>query len=86
MDIENCAPDKYCKPFEVLIFHAILHDASGFFFEHSKKPTGYSYVLPCSVTNDDVCHVTSIAFCLYVKTLREICSDYWNNESTISCS
>ena len=68
--IDNSALDKYFKSFKVLRLHAILHDASGFVYEYSEKGPGYSYVLPCSVTNEYLGHVTGIAFCLYVKSFK----------------
>ena len=69
--IDNSTLDKYFKAYKILRLHAILHDASGFVFEHSKKGPGYSYVLPCPVTNEFLGHVTGIAFCLYVKTFKK---------------
>ena len=68
--IDNSALDKYFKSFKVLRLLAILHDASGFVYEYSEKGPGYSYVLPCSVTNEYLGHVTGIAFCLYVKSFK----------------
>ena len=68
--IDNSALDKYFKSFKILRLHAILHDASGFVYEYSEKGPGYSYVLPCSVTNEYLGHVTGIAFCLYVKSFK----------------
>ena len=68
--IDNSALDKYFKSFKILRLHAILHDASGFVYEYSEKGPGYSYVLPCSVTNEYLGHVTGIAFCLYVKSFE----------------
>ena len=61
---------KYFKSYKVLTLHAILHDASGFVFEYSEKGPGYSYVLPCPVTNEYLGHVTGLAFCLYIKTSK----------------
>ena len=69
--IDNPTLDKYFKSYKILRLHAILHDASGFVFEHSEKGPGYSYVLPCPVTNEYLGHVTGIAFCLYVKTFKK---------------
>ena len=69
--IDNSALDKYFKSFKILRLHAILHDASGFVYEYSEKGPGYSYVLPCSVTNVYLVHVTGIAFCLYVKSFKK---------------
>ena len=66
--IDNFLLDKYFKIIKILGLHAILHDASGFVFEYSEKEPGYSYVLPCPVTNEYLGHVTGIAFCLYVKS------------------
>ena len=68
--IDNSALDKYFKSFKILRLHAILHDASGFVYEYSEKGPGYSYVLPCSVTNEYLGYVTGIAFCLYVKSFK----------------
>ena len=49
--IDNSSLDKYFKSYKILRLHAFLHDASGFVFEYSEKGPGYSYVLPCPVTN-----------------------------------
>ena len=68
--IDNSSMDKYFKSYKILRLHAILHDASGFVFEYSEKGPGYSYVLPCPVTNEYLGHVTGLAFCLYVKTFK----------------
>ena len=68
--IDNSSLDKYFNSYKILRLHAILHDASGFVFEYSEKGPGYSYVLPCPVTNEYLGHVTGLAFCLYVKTFE----------------
>ena len=68
--IDNSSLVKYFKSFKILRLHSILHDAAGFVHEFSKKAPGYSYVLPCSVTNEYHGHVTGLAFCLYVKTFK----------------
>ena len=68
--IDNSALDKYFKSFKILRLYAILHDASGFVYKYSEKGPGYSYVLPCSVKNEYLGHVTGIAFCLYVKSFK----------------
>ena len=68
--IDNSSLDKNFKNLKILRLHAILHDASGFVYEYSEKGPGYSYVLPCSVTNEYLGHVTGIAFCLYVKSFK----------------
>ena len=67
---DNSSLDKYFKSFKILRLHAILHDAAGFVYEFSEKGPGYSYVLPCPVTNEYLGHVTGLAFCLYVKTFK----------------
>ena len=38
--IGNSTLDKYFKSYKILGLHAILHDASGFVFEHSEKRRG----------------------------------------------
>ena len=69
--IDNSSVDVYFKNFKVLLLHAILHDAFAcctsrvFVYENSEKGPSYSYVLPCSVKNKYVGHVTGNAFCLY---------------------
>ena len=63
--IDNSSLDKYFKSYKILRLHA-----SGFVFEYSEKGPGYSYVLPCPVTNEYLDHVTGLAFCLYVKTFK----------------
>ena len=68
--IDNSALDKYFKSFRIVRLHAILHDASCFVYEYSEKGPGYSYVLPCSVTNEYLGHVTGTAFYLYVKSFK----------------
>ena len=68
--IDNCSLDKYFKNLKLLRLQAILHNASGFVFEYSENGPGYSYVLPCPVTNEYLGQVTGIAFCLYVKTFK----------------
>ena len=70
IDIDNSSLDQYFKNLKILRLHAILHDASGFVSEHREKGPGYSYVLPCPVTNEYLGHVTGIAFCLYVKFFK----------------
>ena len=69
--IDNSSLDKFFRSFKILRLHAILHDAAGFVYELSEKGPGYSYVLPCPVTNEYLGHVTGLAFCLYVKTFKE---------------
>ena len=49
--IDNTSLDKCLNSYKFLLLHAILHDASGFFAEHSQKGPSYSYVLPCPITN-----------------------------------
>ena len=68
--IDNSSLDKYFKSFKILRLQAILHDAAGFVYELSENGPGYSYVLPCPVTNEYLGHVTCLAFCLYVKTFK----------------
>ena len=68
--IDNSSLDVYFKNFKILRLHAILHDACGFVYEYSEKGPGYSYVLPCPVTNEYVGHLTGIAFCFYLKTFK----------------
>ena len=72
--IDNSTLDKSFKSYKILRVHAILHDASALVFEQSKKGPGYSYVLPCPVTNEYLGHVTGIAFCLYVKFFKNLFS------------
>ena len=68
--IDNSSLDAYLKSFKVLRLHAILHDASGFIAEYSQKGPGYSYVLPCPITNAYVGHLTGLFFCMFVKTFK----------------
>ena len=68
--IDNSSLDKYLKSYKFLRLHAILHDASGFTAEHSQKGPGYSYVLPCPITNAYIGHMTGLMFCLFVKTFK----------------
>ena len=55
--IHNSSLDKYFKSFKVLRLHAILHDAAGCVHAFSEKGPGYSYLLPCPVTNEYLGHV-----------------------------
>ena len=68
--IVNSALNKYFISVKILRLHAILYDASGFVYEYSEKGPGYSYVLPCSVTNEYLAHVTGTPFCLYVESFK----------------
>ena len=68
--IDNSSLDKYLKSYKFLRLHAILHDASGFIAEHSQKGLGYSYALPCPITNAYIGHMTGLMFCLFVKTFK----------------
>ena len=56
--IDNSSLDYYFKSFKILRLHAILHNASGFVAEYSHKGPGYSYVLPCPITNEYLGHIT----------------------------
>ena len=68
--IDNSSLDTYLKSYKLLRLHAILHDASGFIAEYSQKGPGYSYVLPCPITNAYIGHLTGLTFCLFVKTFK----------------
>ena len=68
--IDNSSLDNYFKSFKILRLHAIFHDASGFIAEYSRKGLGYSYVLPCPITNEYLGHITGLASCLFVKTFK----------------
>ena len=68
--IDNSSLDTYLKSHKFLRLHAILHDASGFIAEDSQKGPGYSYVLPCPITNAYIGHMTGLLFCLFVKTFK----------------
>ena len=70
MGIDNSSLDTYLKSYKFLRLHAILHDASGFIAEYSQKGPGYSYVLPCPITNAYIGHLTGLTFCLFVKTFK----------------
>ena len=68
--IDNSSLDEYLKSHKFIRLHAILHDASGFIAERSQKGPGYSYVLPCPITNAYIGHMTGLMFCLFVKTFK----------------
>ena len=68
--IDNSSLDKYLKSYKFLRLHAMLHDASGFIAQHSQKGPGYSYVLPCPITNAYIGHMTGLMFCLFVKKFK----------------
>ena len=68
--MNNSSLDTYLKSYKFLRLHAILHDASGFIVEHSQKGPGYSYALPCPITNAYIGHMTGLTFCLFVKTFK----------------
>ena len=70
--IGNSSLDTYLKSYKFLRLHAILHDASGFIAEYSQKGPGYSYVLPCPITNAHIGHLTGLTFYLFVKTFKRI--------------
>ena len=69
--IDNSSLDTYLRSYKLLQLHAILHDASGFIAEHSQKGPGYSYVLPCPITNAYIGHMTGLLFCLFVKMFKK---------------
>ena len=71
IDIENSSSDTYLKSYKFLRLHAILHDASGFIAEYRQKGPGYSYVLPCPITNAYIGHLTGLTFCLFVKKFKK---------------
>ena len=79
--IDNSSLDNYFKSFKILRLHAILHYASGIIAEYSHKGPGYSYVLLCPITNKYLGHITGLAFCLFVKTFKTICSLRRNAET-----
>ena len=68
--IDNSSLHTYLKSYKFFRLQAILHDASGFFAEHSQKGPGYSYVLPCPITNACIGHMTGLLFCIFVKTFK----------------
>ena len=68
--IDNSSLNKYFKCYKISRLRAIVHDPSSFVFEYSEKGPGYTYVLPCAVTNEYLGHVTGLNFCLYVKTFK----------------
>ena len=68
--VDNSSLDNYFKSFKTLRLNAILHDASGFIAEYSRKGPGYSYVLLCPITNEYLGHITGLAFPLFVKTFK----------------
>ena len=68
--VDNSSLDTYLKSYKFLRLNAILHDASGFIAEESQKGPGYSYVLPCPITNAYIGHLIGLRFCLFVKTFK----------------
>ena len=56
--IDNSSLDTQFKSYKFLQLHAKLLDASGFIAEQSTKGPGYSYVLPCPITNAYIGHLT----------------------------
>ena len=70
--VDNSSLDNFFKSFKILRLLAILHNASGFIAEYSRKGPGYSYVLPCPITNEFLGHITGLAFSLFVKTFKDI--------------
>ena len=79
--IDNSSLDNYFKSFKILRLHAILHDASGFIAKYGRKGPGYSYVLPCPITNEYLGHITGLAFCSFVKTFKNKLFTCWNAET-----
>ena len=63
--IDISSLDGHLKSFKVLRSHAIPHDASG-----CQKGPGYSYFLPCPITNAYVGHLKALFFCIFVKTFK----------------
>ena len=86
LDINSSTLDKYLNSFKFLRQYAILHKATSFVYEYGEKVPGYSYVLPCPVTNEYIGQVTGIAFCLYVKSITKVYSICWNVENRSSLS
>lgn len=68
--IDNSRLDKYLKGSKVLRLHAVIHDAAGFVWDHSKSGPGYAYAASCPINSPLVGHITGIMFCLYYKILR----------------
>ena len=65
--IDDSSLDVYFKNYGCMLWFC---DTCGFVYEYSEKEPGYSYFLPCPVTNEYVGHLTGIAFCLYLKTFK----------------
>ena len=68
--LDNSSFDNYLNSYKFLRLHAILHGASGFIAEQSQKGPGYSYILPCPITNAYIGHLTGLRFCLVAKTFK----------------
>ena len=69
--IDNSSLDNYFKLFKILRLHAIIHDASGFKAEYSHKGPGYSYVLPCPLTDVYLGHIMWLAFCFFCEDVEK---------------
>ena len=68
--IDNLSIDKNLKQFKFLRFHAIFHDAAVYLQGKNKTGPGYLNVLPRSIENFYLGHVTGIAFCLFLKAFE----------------
>ena len=68
--IDNSRLDRYLNHNKILRLHAILHDATGFIYELTRRGPGYVYVLPCPISSEYLGHLTGFSFCLYVKTFK----------------
>ena len=66
----NSLLDTYLKFNKFLQLPAIIHEASGFFPEHSQICPEYSYVLHCPIIYSYIGHGTALKNCLIEKIFK----------------
>ena len=69
--IDNSSLDNKFKSFKIHQLYAIIHDTLGFTAEYSHKGPGYSYMLPCPITNMCLGHITGLAFCFFCEDVQK---------------
>ena len=70
IEIDNSSLDNCLKSLKILRLHAILHDASDYIAEYSHKGSGYTYALPCQITDEYLGHIAGLVYRLFVKTFK----------------
>ncbi len=68
--INNSSWEDRLKDSKILLLHAVLHDAAGFFHDLSQMGPGYIYALPCPINSCYLGHASGIFFCYLLKLNR----------------